>query len=156
MHWGAEYLLVEPGQDQKDLARFLATQDVDLIVGHHPHVVQRFETLLRPNGKEMFCFYSLGNFVSNQDRKDRLLGALMLVTFQKDASGLTIRDPGLLPVVCHFDRNFSNTKVYPLYAYSRDLLEKHWCWSVDKSFTVEYFLSVMNQMGVRVIMEYPF
>jgi poly-gamma-glutamate synthesis protein (capsule biosynthesis protein) len=114
MHWGEEYML-EAGTAQKSLAEFLAQHNVDLIIGHHPHVLQPVSSLDRPDGKKMLCFYSLGNFVSNQREKERILGALMLVTFTKEGEELSISDSGLIPVICHFEIGYVNTKVYPLY-----------------------------------------
>jgi len=165
MHWGAEYMM-EPGKEQTDLALFLAEHNVDLIIGHHPHVLQRFETLPRPDGKETFCFYSIGNFVSNQIEKERILGALMLVTFVKEStlapltgesSGtLSICDPGLLPVVCHFESGSSglfNTKVYPLYLYTEELLKKHWVYLRDKDTTFDFFNNVLDKLRVNIIRE---
>lgn len=60
-HWGYEYkpkadygTQIEPGHAWIDAG-------ADIIIGHHPHVVQNFETY---NGK--FIFYSLGNFIFDQ------------------------------------------------------------------------------------------
>jgi poly-gamma-glutamate synthesis protein (capsule biosynthesis protein) len=160
MHWGDEYRLVEPGQDQKNLAAFLAGLNADLIIGHHPHVLQRFETLPRPDGKETLCFYSLGNFVSNQRGKERLLGALMSVTFTKERVNLreelSICHSGLIPVVCHYDRGFVNTKVYPLYSYSEEMLEKHGARFEDEEMTFAYFNSVLDQLETEIITRDPF
>jgi poly-gamma-glutamate synthesis protein (capsule biosynthesis protein) len=160
MHWGDEYRLVEPVQDQKNLAAFLAEHNADLIIGHHPQVLQRFETLPRPDGKETLCFYSLGNFVSNQRGKERLLGALMSVTFTKERFNLreefSISHSGLIPVICHYDRGFTNTKVYPLYSYSEEMLEKHGARAEDDEMTFAYFNSVLDQLGTEIIMRDPF
>ncbi|WP_295391904.1 CapA family protein [uncultured Thiodictyon sp.] len=60
VHWGTE-LLDWPATEQRQAARWLISQGVDLIVGHHPHVVQPAECL---NGKPVF--YSLGNHVFDQ------------------------------------------------------------------------------------------
>ena len=66
MHWGPEYV-EEPGDTQKHYAQFLADQGVDLIIGSHPHVLQRGENIESGDGEhEAFVAYSLGNFVSNQ------------------------------------------------------------------------------------------
>jgi poly-gamma-glutamate synthesis protein (capsule biosynthesis protein) len=160
MHWGDEYRLVEPGQDQKNLAAFLAELNTDLIIGHHPHVLQRFETLPRPDGKETLCFYSLGNFVSNQRGKERLLGALMAVTFTKERlearKEISISHSGLIPVICHYDRGFANTKVYPLYSYGEEMLEKHGNRAEDEEMTFAFFNSVLEQLGTEIFMNDPF
>jgi len=161
MHWGEEYLLAEPGADQIDLARFLADLDVDLIIGHHPHVLQRTEVLIRPNGKKTVCFYSLGNFVSNQREKERVLGALMFVTFTKEGPlylprELSISDYAMIPVICHFESNYKNTKVYPLYSYTQELLDKHLLVQLDKTMDMNFFYSVLTRLGTKMIMHDPF
>jgi len=157
MHWGDEYTM-QPVKSQKDLALFIAEHNADLIIGHHPHVLQPFEKLPRPDEKETLVFYSLGNFVSNQREKERILGALMLVTFTKKSKTgeLSISDSGLIPVVCHFERNFTNTKVYPLYSYNDELLEKHLLRRENKSMDFDFFNSVINNLGTKLIMHYPF
>lgn len=66
LHWGVEYSH-EPTPRQRDLAGRLAEAGADLILGHHPHVLQPVEVIER-NGHRTLVAYSLGNFVSNQDR----------------------------------------------------------------------------------------
>lgn len=157
MHWGVEYQ-TEPGNDQIDLALFLAEHNVDLIIGHHPHVLQRAQTITLPNGRKTLCFYSLGNFVSNQRQKERIVGGMLLVTFTKQESELedvlSISDYGMIPVICHFDCNYENTKVYPLYSYNEDLLNNHALKNND--LTINSFYSVLNRMEIKIIMHNPF
>ncbi len=78
LHWGVEYAL-QPNLEQQNLAKFLASNGVDIIVGSHPHVIQTFEfisdTFLK---KTVPVFYSLGNFVSNQRDPYRDGGALSI------------------------------------------------------------------------------
>ena len=161
MHWGDEYMLVEPSADQISLAQFLAQHNVDLVIGHHPHVLQRFEKLTRADEKETLCFYSLGNFVSNQREKERILGAMISVTFTKEISAentgeLYISNSGLIPVVCHFEKNYTNTRVYPLYSYSEELLQNHILVNFDSELTINFFYSVLNRLGTKMIMHNPF
>ena len=161
MHWGEEYRLVEPDANQKSLAVFLAEHTVDLIIGHHPHVLQRVERLSRPDGKETLCFYSLGNFVCHQIGKERVLGGMMLVTFSKDethpsGNDLSTHDSGLVPVICHFEPDFITTKAYPLYMYTERLLRKHTIRQIDNAMTLEYFHSILNKLGTTIIMRNPF
>lgn len=60
LHWGKEY---EPqaNASQRQAARWLVTQGADVVIGHHPHVVQPPECV---EGRPVF--YSLGNFVFDQ------------------------------------------------------------------------------------------
>lgn len=61
-HWGQERSYV-PNQTQISLGRFTIDAGADLVVGHHPHVVQGIEEY---NGK--FIVYSLGNFMFGGNR----------------------------------------------------------------------------------------
>lgn len=56
LHWGEEYVAY-PSPEQQNLARGMVDQGVDVIIGHHPHVVQGIEKY-----KDGVIFYSLGNF----------------------------------------------------------------------------------------------
>ncbi|GAA1168567.1 CapA family protein [Ornithinimicrobium humiphilum] len=61
MHWGGEYN-AQPLDEQVQLAHaLLESDDVDLILGTHVHVIQPCD---RINGKHVA--YGLGNFLSNQ------------------------------------------------------------------------------------------
>jgi len=60
VHWGAEYQS-KHNMTQEKLAHELIDAGVDMIIGHHPHVVQDFEQY-----KDKYIFYSLGNFVFDQ------------------------------------------------------------------------------------------
>ena len=60
LHWGEEYQLTNSLAQQK-LAHQIIEAGADLIIGHHPHVVQNIE---KYQGK--LIFYSLGNFIFDQ------------------------------------------------------------------------------------------
>ena len=60
MHWGREYTH-EPTVMERKMAEYLASLDVDIIIGTHPHVIQPIEWI-----DDTLVFYSLGNFVSAQ------------------------------------------------------------------------------------------
>ncbi len=57
IHWGKEYTR-EPTPEQKRLGRAAIDAGADLVLGHHPHVLQGIEFY-----KEGIIAYSLGNFV---------------------------------------------------------------------------------------------
>ena len=60
VHWGEEYKLINSPAQQR-LAHKIIEAGADLIIGHHPHVVQNIE---KYQGK--LIFYSLGNFIFDQ------------------------------------------------------------------------------------------
>jgi len=61
LHAGTEYE-TEPSQFQKDFSKMTIEAGADLLIGHHPHVVQPYEEY-----KNGWIFYSLGNFVFDQN-----------------------------------------------------------------------------------------
>ncbi len=60
VHWGTEYKLMHSAA-QENLAKKLVEAGADLIVGHHPHVVQDVQLI---DGVPVF--YSLGNYIFDQ------------------------------------------------------------------------------------------
>lgn len=60
MHWGVEYTH-EPTVYEKDMASYLASLGVNLIIGTHPHVIQPVTWI-----DDTLVIYSLGNFISAQ------------------------------------------------------------------------------------------
>jgi poly-gamma-glutamate synthesis protein (capsule biosynthesis protein) len=60
MHWGQEYSTSTTAR-QTDLAKAIIDAGADIIIGHHPHVLQSFDVY-----KDGIIFYSLGNFIFDQ------------------------------------------------------------------------------------------
>ncbi len=71
-HWSAE-LLDTPKKYQRILAHYAIDHGADLVVGHHPHVVQTVEFY-----KNKPIFYSVGNFIFGSYTHDAN-GMLLLV-----------------------------------------------------------------------------
>lgn len=103
MHWGVEYER-SPHSEQKTLTARLVRAGVDVIVGGHPHVIQRIywrEGTRSHDGapqKTLLC-YSMGNFLSDQQRQYRDCGIIFEFTLKKDADGkVTVHSPGYIPI----------------------------------------------------------
>lgn len=83
-HWGNEYQS-QPSKTQTDLAAFTRKHGADLVIGSHPHVLQRMEydapSDSLPTGQ--LTVYSLGNYVSNQRDRYRDGGAMVSFTLAK-------------------------------------------------------------------------
>lgn len=94
MHWGTEYSLgVNAKQDE--IANYLSNLGVNIIIGSHPHVVEPVEYI---NNGKTFVIYSLGNFISDQGVKERLIGLMMELTIKKrvdvdDSVTISIESP---------------------------------------------------------------
>jgi|GEM_PF-778006 poly-gamma-glutamate synthesis protein (capsule biosynthesis protein) len=79
MHDGIEYVN-EPNDSQKHFAHLAIDNGADLVVGHHPHVVQQMEVY---NGR--YIFYSLGNLVFDQMwSEDTREGLSLVINFNKN------------------------------------------------------------------------
>ncbi|GHV84269.1 hypothetical protein AGMMS50212_16090 [Spirochaetia bacterium] len=91
MHWGNEYEH-NPTKRQEELALFLAEHKVDLVIGHHPHVVQPVRLIERKDGGSTLVYFSLGNFISAQKQNYTLLGGMALVRIVKDGEKITLEE----------------------------------------------------------------
>jgi poly-gamma-glutamate capsule biosynthesis protein CapA/YwtB (metallophosphatase superfamily) len=67
IHWGVEYAPA-PRADDIAVAHRMLDAGASVIVGHHPHVVQKVETYRTSDGRTALIFFSLGNLLSNQSR----------------------------------------------------------------------------------------
>lgn len=65
VHTGNEYATA-PAERDIYLCREYLNRGVDLIIGHHPHILQYVEQFRSNDGRTCHIFYSLGNFISNQ------------------------------------------------------------------------------------------
>ena len=65
IHWGNEYQ-DDPNWTQEEIAQQLCEYGADVIIGGHPHVIQRYDTLTSSTGHQTLCLYSMGNELSNQ------------------------------------------------------------------------------------------
>jgi len=71
MHFGVEYQ-PKPNAEQKRLSELLVAAGADIVLGSHPHVLQPYEWIetldAGGNLRKGVVIYSMGNFISNQDR----------------------------------------------------------------------------------------
>ncbi|MDR2136145.1 MAG: CapA family protein [Treponema sp.] len=157
MHWGVEYQHTVSG-GQKRLSRFLADNQVDLVIGHHPHVLEPYEFLDRPDGQKTLCFYSLGNFISAQDTAPTQLGGIAFVRIKQCDEKITIEEAGIIPVVNHYENGLSGFKVYPLYSYTADLAKKHLLRLRGISITIPWLTALAEETlsGGNILLKNPF
>jgi len=96
-HWGVPYER-EPTPEARATAHFAVECGADVVLGHHPHIVQPFEV---HDGRPIF--YSLGNFAfgSNNSRAEGLL------------------------VGIRFEESETLAHAYPLYVKNRDPRVNH-------------------------------
>jgi poly-gamma-glutamate synthesis protein (capsule biosynthesis protein) len=96
LHWGIEDQH-EPTDDQRETAEtLLADPAIDLIIGHHAHVVQPFEKL-----GEKWVAYGLGNQVAkhSEPRGTTEEGVMSRFRFTKGADGWRVDRAEYLPTL---------------------------------------------------------
>ncbi len=78
LHYGNEFTQ-NLSQNQIDFSKAAIDAGADLIIGHHPHVVQKNEIY-----KGKYIFYSLGNFVFDQNFSEETMEGIMVKVIVKN------------------------------------------------------------------------
>ena len=127
LHFGNEYERL-PNNEQRSLAQFVADLGVDVVIGHHPHVLQPVDWVEGKEGNQMLIAYSLGNFLSGQDKLYRQIGGIFNfeVTKTTDRKGDTfeVHSPSMLPTFVHHERingKMRNYSIIPM----KDISNQH-------------------------------
>ena len=133
MHWGTEFTY-ELDEDQTQLAGQIAQAGADVIIGNHPHCIQPAQWIETTDGRQVLCFYSLGNLVSSAYEVSRAdeqfqdmyeVGALGQFTLTKEGQGVTVSDARIIPVVNHFENDYQDFQLIPLKNYTEDMAARH-------------------------------
>lgn len=106
-HWGDMYSYV-PNSQQKKMARFAIDNGVDLVIGHHPHVLQGMETY---KGKNIV--YSLGNFCyggkKNPADKDTIIYQ-QIITYNRRTGEIEGTDYRIIPALISSRKDINDFK----------------------------------------------
>lgn len=117
IHWGNEYQRF-PNTEQNELAQFLAEEGVDIIFGHHPHVLQPMEWKKASNGHQTLVIYSLGNFISGQNNNYKDIGGMATIEVTKtvdiDGVKISLNTPAFYPTYVSKINYLRNYRVVPL------------------------------------------
>ncbi len=100
MRWGTEY---STGVDSEQVAdaQWLASQGVDLVLGHGSHTLQPVTEVSGTNGKKTIVWYSLGNFLNSQIPPETLINGIAVMQYDKAGQCFTIQ--GYVPVYMHYE-----------------------------------------------------
>lgn len=117
MHWGDEYS-TSISMEQEEIANYLSSLGVQLIIGTHPHVVEPVQYI---NDGKTLVIYSLGNFISDQVGIERLTGLMMEVTInkvvEKDSIIVTVDNPKA--ELIYTDSGYGKKRNFKVYPYSQ-------------------------------------
>jgi poly-gamma-glutamate synthesis protein (capsule biosynthesis protein) len=94
LHWGTEYDTI-PSENQAGLADYFFSCGADLIIGSHPHVMQKMILAkTSDNLRDRIVVYSMGNFVSNQRKPKTDGGAMVRIEFEQKDGLLKVSNAG--------------------------------------------------------------
>ena len=121
LHFGDEYQR-QPNTQQKQLVENLLKAGADIILGSHPHVVQPYKIFKFPgkNGKtrKAVAIYSMGNFISGQNKNYTDLGVILQVNIRKTFPEKTTEITSIKTIPTWVHRytlnNKTNYRVLPL------------------------------------------
>ncbi len=149
-HWGDENMVGSPNDFQKYWAELFTENGADLILGTHPHVIQNIEWIHAENGNKALCYYSLGNFVSNQQYTDTVLGGMAYVEIKKEDGQTVIDNNSVIPVVTHNDKTQDPVVIqtYYLADYTQELADVHD--TLLSGFNDDFSLSNLQQKAKYV------
>ena len=112
IHWGTEYRLT-PTDEQEELANFMFENGADIILGGHSHCLEPMEkrtiTLEDGTTKDGFIIYSLGNFMSGQNKAYTRQSVILQLQITKDGETgkITIDKVDYVPIYMY---NYSSPK----------------------------------------------
>ena len=154
MHWGTEFTY-ELNQDQVVLSQQIADAGADVIIGNHPHTVQPAATLTASDGRQVPCFYSLGNLVSSAYMVDRAdeqfqdmyeVGALAQFELTEEDETVKVSDVRLIPYVIQFEGEYEHPRLIALKDYTEELAAAHTQRQYSTLFTKEWITDQLHQV----------
>ncbi len=100
INWGTEDSN-DINPDQEHIAKLLASQNADVVLGSGPNVLQPAKIIDGKDGHQTLVWFSLGNFLGSQLPLNNLIGGMAIMDF--DVATQKIQDPKILPVYMHYE-----------------------------------------------------
>ena len=124
VHWGEENTS-RPTSEQRRVAKLLAENGADVIIGHHPHVLQPIEWIETDAGRTL-CAYSLGNLVSAMQYWENMVGGFFTFDIVKMSDGTVFcENPAFVPTAFYYGENYLGSHLYFLSDYPERKAENH-------------------------------
>ncbi|MBQ1965242.1 MAG: CapA family protein [Clostridia bacterium] len=126
VHWGQENVYAAL-DSQKSLGQKFADWGADMVIGHHPHVLEEIETITSADGRKVPVIYSLGNFTSTMNAEGNHIGGFYSCNVVVDnATGeVSVTDEEFIPVINYFTAGKNNIRVVLYSDYTDEMAAKH-------------------------------
>lgn len=137
----------EVTESQQQTVDYLVSFGADVIIGCGTDTIQKAERVTRDDGTSAVVYYSLGNLLTAQEKKENMLGAIADITFEKNGeTGQTIvKTAKAIPVVTYYQRGFTNFKVIDAQNLTDEDLTSHSLNSYYGGFTATYASEMFAQ-----------
>ncbi len=153
MHWGIEFTHQE-NWEQQELAKFLNSLGVDIIVGSHSHSMEPIKWV--GNEHKTLVFYSLGNFTSADDDVSRAgedfdnayqVGLLAKLKIRKLDRGLDITNIKTEPIINYYDKDMRHFELVPISMYNEKYEKSHYRYpyNFNKKFIQDMYNKVIDE-----------
>ena len=153
MHWGVEYQNT-PNKEQTEIANYLSSLGVDIIIGNHPHILQPITKI-----NDTIVMYSLGNFISNQyggtnGDWNKLIGFMATFDITKiinpdKSSKIEISNPGGELIFTKYTGNPVTTAVHYDHTVIPFSIMKDDSYLKDYKRLYEKYSNVLSSMGME-------
>lgn len=158
MHWGKEFQYTTT-KEQRDMAKFLNEEGIDIILGSHSHCIEPIEELVSSTNHKTLVYYSMGNFVSADDDISRTpkgqetfdnayqVGLLSTLKVTKNKNTIEISDIKTTPIVNYFDKKMNNFELIPFSEYSEEYEKNHYRYSygLTSKFITDMYETVIDK-----------
>ncbi len=147
LHCGTEYVY-EPDDSTYKWVQLLLECHVDICIASHPHVLEPYGYITGEDGHTMFTAYSMGNMISTQDERPRLLGGLLKFNVEKDRTSgdIEVTSPVMEPLYTMVDDASGVYTVYKLDDLTDDMLRSHSLYEGDEPLTVHWIKELFNEI----------
>lgn len=156
MHWGNEFTF-DINDEQKEIANYLNSLGVDIIVGSHSHNIHPIEII--GDEHKTLVYYSLGNFTSHDDDIARTkpgyetfdnayqVGMISTINVSLEDNKISFDNINTELVVNYFDKDMRNFELIPFNEYNNEYEINHHRY--NKGLTKEF----INEIYKKVIKE---
>ena len=147
LHIGTEYVDL-PTNYQMNKVEQAIDSGADIVICAHPHVIEPFGIYETKNGNSGLVYWSLGNFISNQQDVSTNLGGVATFTIQKTTikgiDEIKITQANMEGTITQHDEK--GYYAIPLSMYSEELANQHILRKKGANFTYDKLNTIYNNV----------
>lgn len=139
----------------RHMVQTISDAGADVILGSHPHVMQKYEVVTGSEGNQTLVYYSLGNFVSTQQSPEFLLGGMAEIAIKRDplTGKCQIESAGMKPLLMYYSYGTETYGVYWMEDFTADMYANH---CIHQETDAEFTQASVQTMADQVLAESSF